>query len=352
MQPPASALAPPLAAPAPLPPPPETTGGFSGRRPRFVVITNVSGIEDPTGRYAGRIHHVSLLSEVLRIWADLPEEIRILLVLDEPEANLRGGNTKSVNAYQDFRYMIRKLGIAKIEIWHSDSEQYKGLREDDSEKVFRIVKDQKDAFTFTRRIRDQIIKQRVENVPENRVLTFATRGMASIDIDVDMGAILRRIAKLWRVAEIKAAVREALQDSRIYQAEYRSEEAEAKAEAAKRAEQDRRDGELVRRILADPEQFRARRGGFDRNAIQHVFGVTARDADYAALKAEKREASEKPKTPLEAAVEAVLAEPERFLSMSRRSFDPDKVRTGLGIARPAAREAAKEAWRRWGEAEP
>ncbi|MCA1812132.1 MAG: hypothetical protein LC623_09010 [Halobacteriales archaeon] len=167
-----------------------------------------------------------------------------------------------------------------------------------------------------------------------------------------MAALLRRIGKLWRLDEIKAAVREALQDSRIYQAEYRSEEAEAKAQAAKLAEQHRRDEEMVRRILADPARFRARRGRFDRTAIQHGLGVTERDADYAALQAEKREATQRPKSALEVAVEAVLAEPERFLSVSRRSFDSDKVRQGLGIPRPLAREAAKEAWRKRGAAEP
>src|ERR1041385_5503169 len=86
--------------------------------PKWVIITNVSGVHDQTGQYGDRIVHVSLLSEILRKWTELPEGTRIFLVLDEPESNLRGGSTSGVKAYQDFRYMIRKLGIAKTEIWH------------------------------------------------------------------------------------------------------------------------------------------------------------------------------------------------------------------------------------------
>jgi hypothetical protein len=316
--------------------------------PQFVVITNVSGIEDKSGQHQGSLHHVSLLSEVLRIWTDLPEDTRILLVLDEPESNLRGGNTKSVNAYQDFRYMIRKLGIAKIEIWHSESEQYKGLREDKSEKVYRILKDQKDAFSFTRRIRDQIIKQRVENVPKECGLGFATRGMTTIDIDVDMGALLRRIGKLWRLDEIKAAVREALEDPRIYQAEYRSEEAKQQAEAVKQADQERREQDVVRQVLADPTRFlAASKDGFDPATIRRAFGLTFRDADRLARLAW---AKHKPTSAgrEEAIIRDLLARPEEFYSKQKRCFDPVKLRAAFGITHDLSRELAKRAWERRG----
>jgi hypothetical protein len=175
--------------------------------PQWVVITNVSGVQDKTGEYANRIHHVSLLSEILRVWTELPEGTRIFLVLDEPESNLRGGSTSGVKAYQDFRYMIRKLGIAKTEIWHSVSEQYKSIREDDSESVYRIQKDTPTSFEFSGHSKGDAYTQRVEGVPKTSRLVFATEGMGSIDIDVNMAQLIKRIAKLHVVSEMKAECR-------------------------------------------------------------------------------------------------------------------------------------------------
>lgn len=103
------------------------------KRPTVHIVTNISGIEDTSGQYTDRIHHVTLLSEVLRIWTRLPAGSLIVLVIDEPEANLRGGTSKSVRLFQDFRNMMRKLGMSKLEIWHSEAEQYKAIREDDND---------------------------------------------------------------------------------------------------------------------------------------------------------------------------------------------------------------------------
>jgi hypothetical protein len=312
--------------------------------PGFTVITNVSGVEDPEGRFPGRIHGVSLLSEVLRIWAHLPLGARILLVLDEPESTLQGGMSRSVLDFKVFRFMIRKLGMAKIEIWHNTSDQYKGLREDKSEQVYRIKKEQKDAFTFTQRRGEQVIKQRVENVPRECGLGFATEGMATIGVDVNISALVMRIGKLWRPADIKAEVRRALEDPAIYHVGFRSKEAEEKAEAEKQERDKRRDEARVGAILADEARFLARRGdGFDRNAIQKHFNTTERDADYLALRAWQ---ARPPVDPIEQAIRTVLERSDEFLGKQRRSFDRQKIMRGLGLSDKDARIVAKQAWER------
>ncbi|MCA1810791.1 MAG: ATP-binding protein [Halobacteriales archaeon] len=317
-------------------------GALRLEEPRFTVITNVSGVEDTHKTFLGRIHHVSLLSEVLRIWADLPENARIVLVLDEPEATLQGGMSRQVLDYKVFRFMIRKLGIAKVEIWHNESDQYKGLREDKSEQVYRIHKDQKDAFTFARRFGDQLIKQRVENVPKDCGLTFATGGMATIDVDVNIAVLVRRIGKLWRPQDIKAEVRAALDDPHTYHAAFRSKEDDAKTEAVKRAQQDRRDAEVVAAILADPKAFLAKRGGsFDRNVVQRRFDLTVRDAEYLAMRAWQ----EKPKDKLESALAEILARPEDFMGVRQQSFDPEKIQAALGVTVKQSRKLALDAWK-------
>jgi hypothetical protein len=297
---------------------------------RFVIITNVSGVQDKTGEYKDRIFHVSLLSEILRKWAELPEGTRIFLVLDEPESNLRGGSTSGVKAYQDFRYMIRKLGIAKTEIWHSFSEQYKSIREDDSDHVYRIMKDAQTGFDFAGHAKGEAYTQRVEGVPETQKLTFATEGMGSIDVDVNMAQLIKRIATLYVVGDMKKEVQAALADSLTYRKEYRDP---ATVQAEEAAAKEAQDADYVRQILANPEKFQDTKGpGFDEEKVRRAFGLTYRDAKYLTLRAW----DERPREPQEAAddalVQDILARRDEFLLKTGRGFDRAKIQKLLGVS--------------------
>lgn len=261
--------------------------------PRFTVICNIPGIHDRTNKYTQRLHHVTLLSEILRIWSTLPEEARIYLVLDEPEANLRGGHTKSVNTFMDFRYMIRKLGIAKLEIWHTEGEQYKAIREERSEKLFRIKKDDKATFTLESLVRDATVTQRVESVPPLAFLGFAHRGMGSIDVDVNMNLLIRRLAKLHEVPEMKRAVRESLSDSRYFLPEYRND-----MEPRRRRRKASKDDGVIQAILANPDRYLGARGSnFDRHKVRRAFRLTTRDAERLAHDAWQRQTVKDPPAP-------------------------------------------------------
>ncbi|MFO1535376.1 MAG: hypothetical protein ABR586_06910, partial [Thermoplasmatota archaeon] len=296
----------------------------------------------PLAEWTTRIHHVSLLSEILRIWTELPEDTKIFLVIDEPESNLRGGTSKGLKAYQDFRYMIRKLGITKAEIWHNISEQYKSIREDDSESVYRIMKDTQSSFDFTRNHRGEALVQRVEGVPGVARLKFATRGMGSIDVDVNMSALIRRIAKLHIVAEIKAEVRAALADPHTLLEDYRDEAALAAEEAAAQAA---REQECITQILADPTRFQNPQGLIDADRVRRSFHLTFRDAQHLASIAQARLP---PVTSDEQLVQAILARRQEFLGKRGIGFDREKITRLLGVSDRRARELLRIANQRAG----
>jgi hypothetical protein len=300
----------------------------------FVVITNVSGVQDPAGTYSPRIHHISLLSEILRIWTELPEETKIFLVIDEPESNLRGGSSKGVKAYQDFRYMIRKLGIAKAEIWHNISEQYKSIREDDSESVFRIMKDTQASFDYTRNIRGETITQRIQGVPGIARLQFATRGIGSIDVDVNMAVLIRRIAKLHVLSDIKAEVRAALDDPRTMLGDYRDEDALKAEEAAAQAA---REEDWIVQILAEPSRFLDSRGAVDVDKLRRAFHVTYRDAQHLAEQAEAKLPRAPEEDVNEKLVVEILRRREEFLGKRGTGFDREKIMRLLNVSDRHAR---------------
>jgi hypothetical protein len=315
----------------------------------FHVISNVSGIQDPTGKYSDRIHYVSRLSEILRIWTALPPDTPILLVLDEPESNLRGGNSKGKTVYLDFRYMIRKLGMAKVEIWHTESEQYKQIREEKSDHLYRILKDARDAFQFTQTVRGQKIAQRVEQVPGLQVLSYATKGMASIRPDVDMEELIDRIAKLYDQQAMKDSVREALEDPRYYlNPERMGEAVEEAARENQRRREKAEDEAFIQRILAAPKDFMTSRDGFDRDLVSRVLGVGFARARLLAVEAWKRHQQRGEDLTAEDArvVEEVLARSLEFLNQSGRGFSREKIRVAYGLSMPRAMRIAREAWRR------
>jgi hypothetical protein len=316
----------------------------------FVAVTNIAGTHDKTGEWTPRIHHVSLLSEILRIWCGLPEETKIFLVIDEPESNLRGGTSKGLQAYQDFRYMIRKLGITKAEIWHNMSEQYRGIREDDSEGVFRIMKDTQSSFDFTERRKGEKATTRIEQVPQLERLTFATRSIGSIDIDVSMKHIMRRISKLYVLADIKNAVREALEDPKVYLEDFQDDEDPERelAEQAKKAQAEGEDEAAIQRILQDPRPFMGRlENCFDRNLVQSTFGFTESRARRVALVAWRRY-SIKFTAEEEAVLKAILERSQEFLTPGGRGFDRAKVRAAFNLSDRAARRLCREARHRRG----
>jgi energy-coupling factor transporter ATP-binding protein EcfA2 len=248
--------------------------------PQYVVLTNINGIHDKAGNSPNRVHHVTRLSEVLRIWAELPPGTRIVLVIDEPESNLRGGASKSVRVFQDFRYMIRKLGMAKLEIWHSTAEIYKALREDDSEQVYRMVKDDKSSFELTRNVRGESVVRRIDNVPDLVDLTFATYAAASMVVDVSMQVILDRIAKLWIAQDMKREVLAALNDKGTYLEDYQ-DDAKTPAAAPKPDEMPKIE-DAVAKVLANPAEYRGARAAYSVAKIRAAFHLTLRQAQFVA----------------------------------------------------------------------
>ena len=244
---------------------------------RSVIITNIAGVKDKSGQFTSRIYHVSLLSEILRIWSQLPPDTPIILLLDEPESNLRGGSSKSVKVFNDFRYMLRKLGIAKLEIWHSESEIYKALREEASESIYRIFKDDKTSFQLDHQVRGADVHRRIENVPGLEFLEFATRGLGSIDIDVNLQAMLRGLAKLYRMEDMKASVDAALKDPGNYLDAYRENGPETLAREA-----------VLVKILADRPRYSTERGAFNVARIREDFALSWREATALAREARRR----------------------------------------------------------------
>ncbi len=249
-------------------------------RPKVHIVTNISGIKDTSNRFHDRIHHVSLLSEVLRIWTRLPPGSLICLVIDEPETNLRGGSTKSVRMFSDFRHMLRKLGMSKLEIWHTESEQYKALREQEGENVTRIVKTEKESFEVHRTLRKEGFKQLVEGVHELRFLNYAHRGMASIDVDVNMNRLIRFISKLHRVGEMKTAIQLALGDSSFYLADFQPEDGSA-------GQVDEWE-KVIECVLRDPTRYLTQKRFINRVLLCEEFALSDRAARRVAAEATRR----------------------------------------------------------------
>jgi hypothetical protein len=187
------------------------------------------------------------------------------------------------------------------------------------------------------------------------VLTFATRGMASIDVDVNMQSLISHISKLYEVADMKKAVREALTQPRFYHAEFRDEGEVRRSEAAA---QDKEDRERVAAILAKPERFLNRAGpGFHVASIRKAFACTNREADYAAMKAWEhiaKEAASKGRRPprlarqkaeaVEAiALQEVRQDPKRF--KTARGFDAELIRRTFDLTHRGATFVARQAAR-------
>lgn len=251
------------------------------RRPQVYILTNISGVEDTSGKYGDRIFHVSRLSEILRIWTELPNTARTILVLDEPEANLRGGSSRSVRTFSDFRNMLRKMRMSKLEIWHSEGEIYKSLREEDSEQVTRITKTEKTAFTVASLFQGKTLEQHVQGVEDLEFLRYAHRGMASIDIDVVMQRIMTRLGKATTTEEQKKAVREALEDPAYYVREYR-DVVDVKAEPAGLRE------DIIQHVLRDPLPYLTAKRHVDHSRLRREFGLTVREAEATARETTRR----------------------------------------------------------------
>lgn len=252
----------------------------SMKRPVVHVVTNISGIKDPTGKYSERIHHVTLLSEVLRIWAKLPAGCLIVFVVDEPETNLRGGTTKSVRLFSDFRYMLRKLGMSKLEIWHNQDEVYKSLREENSDHVTRLHKEEKHGFAAQRIIRGDHVTQAVSGVGALEFLSYAHRGMGSIDVDVNMKRLIRALSTSEEVADMKQVVKSALADAAYYLPEYRPD-AEPGEQGASREK-------VILHILKHPDVFLTQKRHVNHEKVREEFGLKHREAREVAQEATKR----------------------------------------------------------------
>jgi hypothetical protein len=259
-----------------------------------------------------------------------------------------------VKTFQDFRHMLRKLGIAKAEIWHNESEQYKALREEKSEQLYRVMKERKDSFSFTYQFRNETVTQDVQEVPEVAQLTFATRGMASIDVDVNMQALISHISKLYELPDMKRAVRDALGQPRFYHAEYRDDEEVSRQD---KDAQEQRDKDAVARILANPARFLNRKGdGFHLELIRKALACTEREADYFAIKAweslKRKEARKRPKgSPRRpedadaAALKAVRRNPTPFTT-KRGALDSEAIRRAFGLTHRGAAYVTRTAARK------
>jgi hypothetical protein len=318
---------------------------------KYVVITNIPGIKDKSGRYTDRLRHATRISEVFRIWSDLPLDAQILLVIDEPESNLRGGTSKAVQTYGVFVYMNRKLRISRLEIWHNENEEYAGIRGKKNEQVFRVMKERKDSFSFERVNRGITVKQEVDAVPELHFLEFSTWGMGSITVDVDMAALLRRLEKCVRPEEMKLTVRAALEDASCYLPDLAPEGARTE-QKARSEDAARRHADILRQLKAEPERFLGMRGhSYDRAKVRAAFGLTQDETNYLcslawdALPKPKKKTQPKPVDP--AHVQAILERAQEFLLKRGRGFDRDKIRMELKVSGPVARELARAAWARW-----
>jgi len=318
---------------------------------KFVVITNIPGVKDTLGQYGERIHHATRISEVFRIWSELPVDTQILLVIDEPESNIRGGTSKAVRVYQDFVFMNRKLRISRIEIWHNSNEEYQGIRDKENEQIYRVMKERTDSFTITRQQRGLTIHQAVEAVPKLRFLEFSTWGMGSITVDINMAALLRRLEKCTRPEEMKAVVKEALLDASTYLEDHAPEGARTPEQAKDEATTERH-ARVLAQLKAQPEAYLGmRRQSFDRAKVQAAFGLTQAETNYLcrlaweALPASAK--SQRPRPVLdEKMVEAILAHTDEFLSPGGRAFDREKIRLAFGVTAMVARELARVAWTR------
>lgn len=250
------------------------------KRPTVHIVTNISGVKDTSGQFNDRIHHVTLLSQIFSIWARLPENCLIVLFIDEPESNLRGGSTKSVKLFSDFRHMIRKLGMSKLEIWHNEAEQYKALREENSDNVTRIFKNEKEAFEVHRKFRGDGFKQRVEGVHELKFLKYAHRGMASITVDVNMPRLIHRLSSLTQTGEMKDAIRTSLGSAYYYVDEYKP-----------RHDDDAITDEwekVIEHVLRDVRPYLTQKRHMDRHLLRQEFDLTDRVARRVAAEATKR----------------------------------------------------------------
>lgn len=114
-------------------------------------------------------------------------------------------------------------------------------------------------------------------------LRYAHRGMASIDVDVQMSRILRRVASLHRLWDMKQAVREALEHDETYTAEFR-EDAERKRAPRTQDEKER----ILAEVLADASRYLTKHHTIDPLRLRSEYDLTFREARALAGEATRR----------------------------------------------------------------
>lgn len=250
------------------------------------VIANMGQVApkgDDDAGFASRIHHAVTLSAIIRLWAEAPEGTHFLVVVDEPESMLRGSSSRAVKHWSSFANFLRKMHMVVWEIWHDETEIYRNMREGRGPRFYRVQKDAKATLS----IRHEERVQHIYDVPSLSHLTYDDEDTGTLTVDVDMGLLMHRLSNLPGEAARKAAALAALEDEDIYLEGFGPEGSDASGPGVEPtpAEEPRTLRDVLDEVLADPDHYRNQRGSIDPDLVRLEHGVSHRDAQAIAKRA-------------------------------------------------------------------
>lgn len=225
-------------------------------RARRWVFHNFQPVTDLTGEHQDRLVYGKKASDLLRAWALAPVGAKWLVIIDEPEAALRGGNTKDVQEWSTLLNFIRKMDMDIVEIWHDRAEQYRAGREASGDNFYDIAKPAHDLLHITH----DGVTVRIKNVPELEMLSYDTKAKGTLNIDLVMKKVLDVLADARDERHSKELMLKILEDTSFY------------LQAWQDAGDDYVDSSDIRaQILKDATKFENSRGNIDPDLVYDTF---------------------------------------------------------------------------------
>lgn len=277
------------------------SGEWLGRGPDYHVIHNINQFHFDDEDLQARTHRARCLSDILRIWLELPRGVKILLHLDEPGTTLqaKSGGGKQVEAFNEWRGHIRKMGMTVCYAWQWRRQIFKWLREGLDEKdeaISLIEKPSKQEMVVHQWRGGTLSKVHIPDVPGREGFSYADEDSTSILMDLSFAElVIRTYGRDDTSDDLREAYAEALQDPLLFfEDRRRMHFSVAEIEAAKAAVKNGDGGDRQAR-LDEVEQavrdnitpFLGTRGGVIHTAIRDYFGITFREAEEVARRVNK-----------------------------------------------------------------
>jgi hypothetical protein len=259
----------------------------------WYAFFNLGNVQDTTGVHSERIKTVHTLSEFILAWAATPVGARVFLGLDEVEAFLRGGNTTAVRHWENLVWHFRKWGVMCTEIWHNSADAHRSLREAVGIGFLRMKKDGRSTLTVESRQEKREGEDVRVQVMNTRVTDLPALDFLEFDthdsgtFEVDVD-VPRLIAAMSGLQS--EAERKELAGRLVREGTVLLHPVVPdSATTARDALQAAREA-----VLADPERYRNTRGSFDADLIRVEFRLSHRDAEALRKRLNQEEQAKEP----------------------------------------------------------